>query len=419
MGAVAVDGRGEIFMAGGLAEGSIDFGGGVRRLSSHQAFIAKFDAAGAYQWDRTYASGAVVQQLAVDPEGNLLIAGALAEGVDFAGRPRREPHYGAMFFAKLDPEGDVLWTKTWTGATTTGTLTFGVDGCGTIALTGATNQADGPALGVPGNGLFVAEYSPAGDVLWSKTYGGSFGNVLTPSIAFDAEGNLLLFGGFGTNDDGSRCYDQNGKEMPCWTCYAEPGGAQIPCAPVDFGDGTAPEQFLAKLSGTGDLVWQQAGSPTDLPFGDWPALAGVDANGNAVFSGVGNLGGQSPPGSDEDVAYQIGADGQETSRVLLPLDSTPPEDPLVVATASSGGVLAAGLPIGAAGLGASGPWIMELDWGGNLLWSGSESSNETHRATGLGFDAAGRPLVTGWVLRPTADGAPTAQASLFLMFAAP
>src|SRR5262249_31095461 len=102
-----------------------------------------------------------------------------------------------------------------------------------------------------------------------------------------------------------------------------------------------------------------------------------------------------------------------------PLDSTPPGDPLGVATAASGGLLAAGLPVGAAGGGASGPWVMELDWDGNLLWSSSESSNETHRATGLGFDAAGRPLVSGWVVRPTADGAQTAQGSLFLMFSAP
>src|SRR5262249_7902220 len=87
--AVAVDGDGNIFVTG-LFQGTVDFHAvpGVAQVTSaggSDIFAAKFDAAGNLLWVRSAGgtSDDMGNDLAVDPTGNVWIAGAFQGSVDF------------------------------------------------------------------------------------------------------------------------------------------------------------------------------------------------------------------------------------------------------------------------------------------------------------------------------------------------
>ena len=108
---MAVDGQGNIIVAGSFS-GQISFGGG--NIVSHggvDIFIAKYDASGAYRWSEGFGGTADdwEKAVAVDTAGNIIITSWSASGsVDFGG--------GAIpltsgYLAKYGPDGRYLWAR--------------------------------------------------------------------------------------------------------------------------------------------------------------------------------------------------------------------------------------------------------------------------------------------------------------------
>src|SRR5581483_9251323 len=73
---VAIDASGSVIVAGDFG-GTVDFGGGpVMAASSNDAFVAKYDAGGAYRWSRDFGSAsgtATALKIGVDASGNVLL----------------------------------------------------------------------------------------------------------------------------------------------------------------------------------------------------------------------------------------------------------------------------------------------------------------------------------------------------------
>jgi hypothetical protein len=384
--AVAARPDGDILLAGSLTAGTSDLGGGPRTVTATTAFIASFDASGNHQWDRLYPEATIIAQLAVDPEGNILAATNVESG---------DEAKDSALFLKLDPAGDPLWTKAWPGVVFGGYRAFDVDGCGDVFLTGISDEKSRAALGVPGDGVFVVEYDPSGQVLWGKSFGGIPSTALKGSqtMALDDQGGILLAG------ESLRPYPPMGTDTP-----------------VDFGDGDAPDWYLVKLTSTGDLSWQQSWASLlpSPPFGFAWTFGGVDAAGEPVLVVdvvPDSLSTQvTPTGPAVVTAQRFDPSGQVISTTPLALDGDIKSGFL---TLSAAAVAPSGSMLVARTLNdPTGTWMVEVDAGGAPIWSWSHPSDKPGTVDGVGFDTGGRPLAAGHLDAPGT----TNEGGLFLAF---
>jgi hypothetical protein len=134
---VAVDGDGNVYICGGF-RGFVDFTPDWhkdRRIATGKtpadqemmdAFLAKYDSAGNYLWCNTW--GGIVEdfayQMAIDPDGNVLVLGAWSGEADFdtgAAVDKRVAEGSHttmgvdMSLSKFAPDGNFLWAGTWSG----------------------------------------------------------------------------------------------------------------------------------------------------------------------------------------------------------------------------------------------------------------------------------------------------------------
>jgi hypothetical protein len=88
--AVGADGK---LIAGGLFEGTVELSGQSYTASTtFQGFVAAFDPTGTVAWGQGFSAQSIAQSLAVDPNGDVLVAGNFNEPTSFGG-------------ATLDPAG--------------------------------------------------------------------------------------------------------------------------------------------------------------------------------------------------------------------------------------------------------------------------------------------------------------------------
>ena len=112
---IAVDDSGNTYVTGSF-EGSADFGGttltNANPGSYSDIFVTKLDANGTVVWARGFGADSVAdvgQAIALDPAGNVLVAGSSAL-TNFGGLPVQGA--GRIFLAKLDGNGNPLWART-------------------------------------------------------------------------------------------------------------------------------------------------------------------------------------------------------------------------------------------------------------------------------------------------------------------
>lgn len=106
-----------------------------------------------------------------------------------------------IFLSKLDPSGNLLFTKTFAGkGIDTGTA-IALDPSGNIYIAGTTTSPDFPlsqALQTQGNangtGFLMKLTNDGAAILYSTYFGGSLGTSSITGIATDAQGNLYVTG---------------------------------------------------------------------------------------------------------------------------------------------------------------------------------------------------------------------------------
>ena len=139
------------------------------------------------------SSSSVVNGVAADAQGNLIITGWRSDALDLGGMAHAQGP-GAIFLAKFDALGNELWSKVSGSADLLGSSKgFGVavDADGNIYNCGSINSLetsifDGVSI-PPGNLGFVAKYDPAGTLLWVEEFGG-----WVNAIAVDGNGNPFI-----------------------------------------------------------------------------------------------------------------------------------------------------------------------------------------------------------------------------------
>ncbi|MFG0284186.1 MAG: SBBP repeat-containing protein [Phycisphaerales bacterium JB039] len=255
--AVAVDSEGNAYVSGST-RGSL----GGPSAGDYDAFLAKYDAAGALLWTRQLGTSADdgSYAVAVDSAGNAYMSGS-TEG-SLGG-----PSAGGAdaFLAQHDASGALLWSRQLGTSADDGSYAVAVDSAGNAYISGDTEGSlGGPSAG--GADAFLARYDASGAPLWTRQFGTSAWDQ-GRAVAVDSAGNAYTSG----STEGSL------------------GGS---------GAGLI-DAFLAGHDASGALLWsRQLGTSAD----DRSYALAVDSAGNAYTSGEsrGSLGG---PGAGDYDAF--------------------------------------------------------------------------------------------------------------------
>jgi len=264
---IAIDGSGSALLVGQTQ--SIDFpvsgGCDTTRGGTGDTFVTKISSAGAVVWS-SYLGGSGTEAsagLAVDPAGNVLIAGS-TNSPDFPTLGAFDNAWGGGydgFVAKVSPAGALTWSSYLGGAGDDRANAIAADSSGNAIVAGTTYSDDFPKVGAfaatrTGQESFVTKVTGGGTLSWSSYLGGS-GTDYAFGIGADSSGDVVIVGG---------TYSSNFPTL---------GG-------FDTTLGGSNDVAITKVSAAGRLLWSSflGGSSGD----DGRAVA-FDSSGNAWIAG--------------------------------------------------------------------------------------------------------------------------------------
>ncbi|XYH97770.1 DNRLRE domain-containing protein [Sorangium sp. So ce1128] len=390
---VAVDGAGDVVLAGSAA-GAVDFGGGpVTPAGAASAFVAKFDAEGSLLWSRRFGSvDSFASAVAVDGEGNILLAGGFRDPIDLGGGPLTIPPDASLltFVAKLDPDGNHLWSRSATGNERHFPRGIAADEGGNVVVAGSfegfLDFTGGSSPLVSAGGLFdedvfVSKFDASGNHLWSEGFG-TVNIDRGEGIAVDSAGDIVLTGFF--IDAGL-----GGLDL---------GGGPLPSA-------GSSEAFVAKLDPDGHHVWSRSyGDPGSQ---DAAAVA-VDPWDNVLvtgsFHGSVDLGGGPLDSAGDNDVFVLKLDpwgGHVWSRRF---GDALRQDGAAIAADAAGNVAISGafqgaLDVVCAPLESAGEmdvFVARLDADGRPLSSDRFGDEESQTPTDVAFGPGGDVVLTGY-----------------------
>ena len=190
---VVADSAGAIYVGGGftgiMAMGSFTL---TNSGSLYAGYVAKLNSAGTVVFaDSIQPPEVLVKSIALDPGGNVVVAGAFNGGTDF------DPGPGIFtlnaiaidaFVLKLNPSGSFAWARRFGGSTNNSTWAFAVatDSNSNIYTTGqfeSTTDFDPSAavfnltaIGIWSDN-FISQLSPSGAFMWTGKQGGNLADT--------------------------------------------------------------------------------------------------------------------------------------------------------------------------------------------------------------------------------------------------
>lgn len=185
--------------------------------------------------------------------------------------------YYDVCLAKVNLQGDTLWTKYYGGGGTKGFSKLHEENNGNITMIGSSYVFGSGSLD-----NYIVKINPLGDTLWTKAIGNSLYNATTSSIRLN-DGSFVILSftdssGIGSNDSGLIKIDSTGNML--WNKYYEGG--------VGFNTGAMSDLML--MSDGGFIM---CGSTFTYGAGDYDTyLIRTDSLGNFLWAKTfgGNLG---------------------------------------------------------------------------------------------------------------------------------
>jgi hypothetical protein len=269
---VAVDGAGNVLLTG-YFQGSVDFGGGpLSNIGDHDVFVAKLDPQLGHLQSRRFGDEGLAagKCIAADAAGDVIVAGYFASSIDFGGGPLTSAGGDDVFVAKLDPQLGHLRSRRFGDAANQLPVGVAVDADGNVVLTGIfeglVDFGGGPLTSAGDIDVFVAKLDPQLDHLWSRSFGDAALQVGW-SVAVDAAGDVVLAGYFeGSMDFGGGPLTSAGS-VDAFVAKLDPQLEHLQSR--RFGDPGVQYGFGAAVDGSGNVVL--VGSFTDsVDFGGGP-----------------------------------------------------------------------------------------------------------------------------------------------------
>ena len=251
---------------------------------------------GGYLWSRafggtTFTDSVTVRAVAGAANGDLVVAGYFSGTVNFGGGNLTSAGGNDIFVAQYSSDtGAPVWVRRYGGTSNDFAAGLAADANGNVVLSGgfsgSVDFGGGPLTSAGGYDVFAMRLSPSGDHLWSRRYGGT-GDDSAAGMAVAANGDVVVTGTFnGTTNLG--------------------GGSLTSAGSSDV--------FVARyVADTGTHSWSRrvGGAGIDKVFGvamdDWGRVTAI-----GTFAGNASFGGStlaSAGGLDVFVAEYAGADG--------------------------------------------------------------------------------------------------------------
>jgi photosystem II stability/assembly factor-like uncharacterized protein len=313
--AVAVDGSGNIYMAGYTNDSLIPAVNAVQAgmMGQTNAFITKFDPTGQTILYSTYLGGSQVdtlQGIAVDANGGGLAGTGQTTSPDFPLVNAAQLTFGAFesaFAFRLNATGNGLVYSTYLGGYgSSGGYAVALDATGNAYVTGYADGSQATTGALNNCCTFVAKLSNTGSQVSVALIGGDVGRA----IAVDAQGAAYVAGystasSFASNPPGART--TNAGDGDAFAAKLSPDGTTLVWATFLGGSGADSANAIALGSGGVVYFGGQTSSP-DLPVtadvtqgayggGQDGFVASLSADGRS-FGFVTYLGG----GKDDSVA---------------------------------------------------------------------------------------------------------------------
>ena len=206
---ICSDLSGNVYITGTFYSSTITFGSTTLVNSgSGDIFIVKYGERGNVIWAKNVKGISSHEEgngIAVDLSGNVYITGNFNSSKLIFGKDTLINAGGAdIFIAKYSPSGNVLWAKKAAG--TSQDYSFGIttDLNGNVIITGwfesSTITFGTNVINSSGGScVFIAKYDLNGNVLWVKNTGsGALYSYNSRGLSADADGNLVITGSFST-----------------------------------------------------------------------------------------------------------------------------------------------------------------------------------------------------------------------------
>lgn len=203
---VAADNAGNSYLTGNFNGATLTFGANVlTKAANIDIFVVKYSSAGTVLWTNRagVSSDNVASSVAVDAQGNCYAAGYFkGTSLVFDTATLINAGNADMYLVKYDLAGDVQWATSAGGSLEEVAKSLAIDKSGYCYVTGhfkSTAITFGEDIltnaGTASGDIFIAEYNPAGSLVWAKSAGGT-GEDSPNSIATDTLGNFFVAGYF-------------------------------------------------------------------------------------------------------------------------------------------------------------------------------------------------------------------------------
>lgn len=390
---VAVDSAGDALLLGEF-QGAVDLGGGpLASAGGVDVLVAKLDPAGGHVWSKRLGGAGDERGggIAVDAQGNVFVIGTFSSTIDLGGGPLTSAGGTELFVAKLDPQGNHLWSRRVAGDFAAFGVSrdhLAVDAGGNLLITGflygTADFGDGPPATAGGYNLFVAKLDGQGNHQWTKHFSGIHDGAVTT----DSEGNVLLTG-------------------LLW------GTADLGGGPLVSSQGSI---FLAKLSPDGDHIFSKGFENEQGGYLEARSIA-VDSDDNIIIGCTVGWG-RFDFGGGHSLYIYLGAfaakfDPTGNALWVRELGFDMPMGVEGVAIDGDGNTFVTGwfvnqMEIGDVELSSAGivtAFLVKLDPGGNALWARKNTVLEddnglTTSGQSVAVGADGAPVVTGYLHGP-------------------
>lgn len=315
-------GSGAVYLAGGY-EGELGFSKTTLKSSgAADIFVCKQSKAGDVEWAHSLGGkhSDRATALVVDGPGNVYVTGEFRKRVDFdPGKARTQlmATGDGAFVVKFDKDGNFIWGGSIGGGikSAVNPVDIALDPVGSIVVVGRfeggnvdfdPGKAKAKIPSQSEDDLFISKWDSNGNMIWTRTIGGSGQVGLSPKkVSLDSGGNIFATGSFSGTVD------------------FDPGSAKSTLTSEGESDA-----YIVKLDSDGNYVWAHrfGGKGIDAGVGlSWHKSNYLFTSGafeNRVEFGEGR-------GKKE-----LGSDGSH-SQYLLKLEvETPPSPPKPPSTAA-------------------------------------------------------------------------------------
>lgn len=257
-------------LACGVYSAPMNLGTGILpNEGAFDGYLARFDENGQTLWAKRLSGSGdeYIESITEDRQGNVLFAGRYGSAASLDGTNLPFTNGSEGFLAKMDANGNLLWVQT---AANAGNMTWHrivADSSGNVVVFGQFTE--GLSLGsqtFTGNAfddLVLAKYSPAGDLLWARSWSATL-RANAYGLAVGPDNQLALSADF----QGTLTFGNNGHTSQ------------------GLNDG-----LVMLVDSSGNPVWSQSAGSAGV---DNPFCVEADAQGNIFlagsFSGTINLG---------------------------------------------------------------------------------------------------------------------------------